>query len=80
MATANLRIFRGEPDQAAPIDSAGPGEAKVSARLGDLLPLLADAVSCNRTWLQDFADDEVAISSDLYEVLMAYRFFRRNGG
>jgi hypothetical protein len=45
--------------------------------LGEVLPLLADAVASNRTWLTDFADDEIEISSDLNDVLQAYRHFRR---
>jgi hypothetical protein len=31
------------------------------------------------TWLGDFADDEITISSDLHDVLQAYRHFRRPG-
>ena len=27
-------------------------------------------------WLQDFLDDEVKVSSDLYEVLQAFRAYR----
>jgi hypothetical protein len=38
---------------------------------------LAEAVRSQRTWLADFANDEVTISADLYEVLMAYQHFRR---
>ena len=45
--------------------------------LGDVLPLLADAVASDRTWLSDFADDDLTISSDLFDVLQAYRHFRR---
>ena len=44
--------------------------------LMDVLPLLADAVQSERTWLRDFADDEVTISTDLYEVLLAYQHYR----
>ena len=43
----------------------------------DVLPLLSDAVRSDRTWLRDFADDEVTISMDLYEVLLAYQHYRR---
>jgi hypothetical protein len=39
--------------------------------------LLADAVRSERTWLQDFENDEVTISTDLYEVILAYQHFRR---
>jgi len=43
----------------------------------EVLPLLADAVASQRTWLKDFKDDEITISADLYEVLLAYQYFRR---
>jgi hypothetical protein len=39
----------------------------------------ADAVASNRTWLSDFSDDQITISSDLHDVLQAYRHFRRPG-
>ena len=35
------------------------------------LPLLADAVASDRTWLSDFADDDITITSDLFDVLQA---------
>lgn len=48
-------------------------EPEVRVRLGDLLPLFAVAQRMNYVWLRDFLDDEVAITSDLYEVLQAFR-------
>jgi hypothetical protein len=42
-----------------------------------VLPLLADAMASQRTWLQDFENDDITISADLFEVLMAYQYFRR---
>ena len=45
--------------------------------LGEILPMLADAVKSNRTWLGDFTGDDVTISSDLYEVILAYQHYRR---
>jgi hypothetical protein len=41
--------------------------------LSEILPLLADAFRNDRTWLRDFRDDEVSISTDLYEVVLAYQ-------
>jgi hypothetical protein len=49
----------------------------VTVSLGEILPMLADAVQSNRTWLGDFTDDDVTISSDLYEVILAYQHYRR---
>jgi hypothetical protein len=51
-------------------------EPTVRVSLGDLLPLVALAHRHNYLWLQDFLDDEVAITEDLYEVLRAFRCTR----
>jgi hypothetical protein len=47
-------------------------EPSVRVSLGELLPLVALAHRKNYVWLQDFLDDEVAVSADLYEVLRAF--------
>ncbi|HEY4234177.1 MAG TPA: hypothetical protein VGM76_12170 [Lacipirellulaceae bacterium] len=74
-----LRIYRGPCEESvtkpAPTTSKNPSHISVS--VGEVLPLLADAVSSQRTWLKDFKDDEITISADLYEVLLAYQYFRR---
>jgi hypothetical protein len=49
----------------------------VTVPLGEILPMLADAVGSNRTWLRDFTADDVTITSDLYEVILAYQHYRR---
>jgi len=80
MAVRRLRVYTGpEADRSgvSVLDAVGPREVRVT--LGDILPLLADAVESQRTWLHDFADDEIVISSDLHDVLQAYRHFRRPG-
>jgi len=81
MGLRKLRVYNGpEVEQSGlsllsePLD---PNTVKVS--LGEILPMLADAVASDRTWLTDFEDDEVTISSDLHDVLQAYRHFRRPG-
>ncbi|MAT72940.1 MAG: hypothetical protein CMJ58_25950 [Planctomycetaceae bacterium] len=53
------------------------GVPKVTVPLGEVLPLLADAANSKRTWLEDFENDEVTITTDLYEVLLAYQYYRR---
>ena len=45
---------------------------QVTIKLRDISRALRDASRWNRTWLDDFADDEVQVSSDLYEILSAY--------
>jgi hypothetical protein len=80
MAMRKLRVYT-EPDLtlrgSAAVEECSDRGVRVT--LGDILPLLADAVASHRTWLTDFADDEVTISSDLHDVLQAYRHFRRPG-
>lgn len=75
MAWRKLRVYTGPEGQSLLQDAAPTNTVKVS--LGEILPLLADAVASNRTWLTDFEADEVTISSDLHDVLQAYRHFRR---
>ena len=75
MDQSQLRVYHGPHDDTVTAVPPLPGTVRVP--LGQIFPLLADAVSSNRTWLQDFSDDEVTISSDLYEVILAYQHFRR---
>ena len=78
MAMRNLRIYNGPEQGAAGLAVvAAPRNDAVRVTLGEVLPLLADAVASNRTWLADFAADEIEISADLNDVLQAYRHFRR---
>jgi hypothetical protein len=69
---AFLRVY--PPSTRPQADEDAP--ATVSVNLGDLLPLLALAERKNYLWLQDFLDDQVAITEDLYEVLCAFRYTR----
>jgi hypothetical protein len=54
-------------------EDAGSPEPTVHMSLADLLPLLTLAQRNNYLWLQDFLDDEIAVTPDLYEVLRAFR-------
>ena len=77
MAT-KLRIYRGpSEDSVAKLAPSRADHNQVTVSVGEVLPLLADAIASRRTWLQDFENDEITISADLYEVLLAYRYFRR---
>src|SRR5438105_3024585 len=77
-AATQLRVYYG-PEQVASEESTTtiPLRDTVSLPLGEVLPLLMDAVKNRRQWVGDFFDDEIMISSDLYEVLLAYQHFRR---
>lgn len=74
--TARLRVYYGpqENESTPMVSDLSPS---VEVTLGEILPLLTDAVQSDRTWLRDFAKDEVTISMDLYEVLLAYQHYRR---
>ena len=65
-----MRLF--DPDQQK--GTLSPRQKKV--RLGEILNVLTEAARHDRTWLTDFADDEIRISADLYEVLTTYRRLR----
>ncbi len=69
-----LKLYREEPAR----QESSP-QVQVTVSLGEILPLLADAFESRRVWLHDFEHDPVTISSDLYEVLLAYRYYRRPG-
>jgi hypothetical protein len=79
MAHPHLRIYYGPGETVAAEKSSEPDHSlqRVTVQLSDVFPLLRDAVASERTWLQDFADDEITISSDLYEVLLAYQHYCR---
>lgn len=78
MVPSHLRVYYGpeEEVQTLPFEDK---TSNVSMPLGEILPLLADAVQSDRTWLRDFDNDEIRISTDLYEVLLAYQHYRRPG-
>lgn len=52
-------------------------EPTVKVSLAELLPLLSMAKRNNYLWLQDFLDDEVCITPDLYEVLRSFSGVRK---
>jgi hypothetical protein len=74
-----LRIYRGPCEESVtkPAIQSQNNPSQITVSVGEVLPLLADAVASQRTWLKDFKDDEITISEDLYEVLLAYQYFRR---
>lgn len=65
-----LRIFRGDDSLAA------PETPEVTIRLEDLLKILEDGLQWDRSWLQDFASDEIRISADLHDIITAYSDMR----
>ena len=78
MSASYLKIYRGPEETTAPtLAKTSAGKPCVTVALSEVLPLLADAVNSRRTWLGDFDSDEITISADLYEVLLAYQYCRR---
>ena len=77
--TSQLRIYTGPADESATVDLLDSAKAPetISVTLAEVLPLLVDAVQSERTWLRDFAEDPITISTDLYEVILAYQHYRR---
>ena len=78
MPHPRLRVYFG-PESGCDVSTLAsdePAEATVNVPLGEVLPLLADAVQSRRTWVKDFEDESITISEDLYEVLLAYQHFR----
>ena len=77
MGRNHLRVYYGPPAETVSLTETRNAVDTVTVPAGEIFPLLAEAVRSERTWLNDFADDEVTISSDLYEVILAYQHFRR---
>jgi hypothetical protein len=70
--SVQLRVYPSPQDH----DTVAAPAESVRVSLADLLPLVALAHRKNYLWLQDFLDDEVRISADLFEVLEAFRQHR----
>jgi hypothetical protein len=72
MAAPRLRVFPRSPEPAYQ-DCRNPS---VRVSLRDLLPLIALAQRQKYLWLDDFLDDEVRITSDLYDVIRSFNHCR----
>jgi hypothetical protein len=80
MARNRLRIYYGPDEEVLTAPSPGSSARQmVTLPLEEVLPPLLEAVRTRRAWLKDFSDEQITISSDLYEVLLAYQHFRRPG-
>ena len=76
MKPCHLRVYHGPQEETTTVEKPQLRHS-VNVPLMEILPLLADAVNSDRTWLRDFDDEEITISMDLYEVLLAYQHYRR---
>jgi hypothetical protein len=77
MNAAHLRVYYGPQEENESVGVDDAPRNNVTVPLMDVLPLLADAMQSRRTWVRDFDNDEITISMDLYEVLLAYQHYRR---
>ncbi len=77
MTGCRLRVYHGPEDSTVSSLADGSRENTVTVPLRDVLLALADAVHSRRRWLEDFADDEMTVSTDLFEVLLAYQHYCR---
>jgi hypothetical protein len=77
MKSCHLRVYYGPQEETATDTKTDTRRDTITVPLMDVVPLLTDALQSKRTWLRDFADDELTISMDLYEVLLAYQHYRR---
>ena len=66
-----LRLFIGEDEPETAV-----AEPEMTMKLGELTRVLSDAIIWDRTWVSDFADENVRVSSDLYEILSVYSQMR----
>ena len=73
MATCRLRLFP-QTEEDAP--RAVEQDATVLVRLGDLYPVLRQALRANYAWLRDFQDDEIRVTQDFYDVVRAFSGLR----
>jgi hypothetical protein len=76
VAESKLRIALGTGETKNTPTVAMPPQT-VTVALADVFPLLAEAANTHRAWLNDFADDQITITRDLYEVIVAYQHIRR---
>lgn len=68
MRSPHLRVFPHHEDSRPVLRS----EPKVQMKLSELFPLLAEAYRGDYLWLDDFADDTVMVTRDLFEVVHAF--------
>lgn len=74
-----LRIYYGPDDPTTRVTTSTLTHQPqmVTVPASQVFSALVDAIQNNRTWVDDFADDKITISSDLYEIILAYQHIRR---
>ena len=63
------------------IGGGGMGDASqpnmVTLRVQDVVAALSQSMGKNLAWIDDFKDDPIVVTQDLYEVLLAFQRIRR---
>ena len=84
---SRLRLFDGDDQALSSAQAASPFDGSfddelgakapmVAVPFGEMLAALAEALVSDSAFLMDFAEDEVQLTPDLYDVLIAFRRMR----
>ena len=73
---SRLRLYTGFEESNVQTLEEHPAENCVAMTFGELAQIVAHAAKTRRTWLKDFAEEDVQVSNDLYEILTAYSRLR----
>lgn len=65
---ARLKLFVDDDQQ-----DRKPTQSTTAMPLEEFARVISDAVAWDRTWLQDFSDEQVHVSQDLYEIIRLYQ-------
>ncbi len=76
---SRLRVYYGpEDDRSVPLAKVNDDSSTVQISLHEMMETLLDAVQNDRAWPDDFREEQITVSTDLYEVISAYRRLRRS--
>ena len=75
---SHLRVYYGPEDsRSVALTRVSDSGSTVDVPLHVLLDTLGEAARKKRAWVEDFQDEKITISADLYEVIAAYRQIKR---
>ncbi|HEY6565415.1 MAG TPA: hypothetical protein VIY86_13015 [Pirellulaceae bacterium] len=79
MIRSQLRLYSGPDASDATAEPASEccSRPSIPVKVGELVQVLTHATHAKRAWLEDFQHEEVLLSPDLYEIMMAYQHYHR---
>jgi hypothetical protein len=79
MVRGPLRVFCGSDTREEADGSmlASFSRPSIPITVEELVSVLSDAANARRAWLDDFREDEILVSPDLFEVIAAYQHYCR---